>query len=216
MKRIQIPTHIIRNPLISHHAIYLYTILKPMINTNTLIITAYTTTILDKAKWNDRRTLKKYLQELKQKELISYDFTNFPINKPLQIEILPIPSGEHFTQVDTDTIQRIIDVCSNISVQDKNNPSKHNSIDLKEMAIRLFYLYESYYNYNFNYAFPSYLQINQDTNISNIYIKILNQTFDKNKLVIVNYGERINNERKINNTYIPICNRVKPKEENSN
>lgn len=228
MKRIQIPTDIIRNPLVSHNTIYLYLILKTM--TSSLKVTAYSTTILEKAQWNDRRTLKKYLLELKQKELISYNFNDFPINKPLLIEITPILKGTQFTQVDIETIQRIIDVAKNIPIDiltetDNQNTQDKQSVkqfkynpDLKEMAIRLFYLYESYYNINFNVAFPSYRVINSDTKISNTYIKILNKIFNDNELVIVNYGQKIDWNKKSNNTYVPICDRpeLKTKPESDN
>lgn len=169
------------------------------------IVRAYSSTILEKAKWNDRRTLKRYLYNLKQNNLITYDFTTLPINKALVINILSIPDEDHFTQIDIDTIQKIINFCSNIEIKNKDN--KLISIDLKEMGIRLFYLYESYYNDNIGYAFPTYEQINHDTGISNIYIQILNDIFNKNKLVIVNYGEKKDNDRRYNNTYIPVCDR---------
>lgn len=199
IKRIQIPTHIIRNSLISSNAIYLYIILKTM--TSSLKVVAYSSTILERTLWTDRRTLKKYLQELKHNSLISYDFDKFPINKPLLLNITPIEKEEHFTQVDVDTIQKIISATNDVLVNNKPQ-------DLKETAIRLFYLYESYYNTNYDIAYPSYTVINKETRIKHQTIKILNDVFHANGIVKVNYGEKSEWNRNKNNTYVPICNRV--------
>jgi len=199
MRRFSISTDVIRNPLVSHHAIYLYITLKEMMDYRTYRVDAYSANILKNANWSDRRTLKKYLSELKQIELITYEFVNFPINKPLLITINPIPDDAQFTQVDELTIKKINDVTWDHLIM--------TNIDMKEMAIRLFYLYESYYNSYYEIAFPSFRVINSDTRISNIYIKLLNELFNKNKLVIVKYGSQVEWNKKGNNTYIPICDR---------
>lgn len=214
MRRFQIPHNVIRNPKISHNAIYLYMILKTMTASQT--VNAYSTSILEKAQWKDRRTLKKYLEELKKLELVSYPYNNFPINKTLTIKIISIPNGEYFTQVDEFTIQKIIDLSTNTKVETDINQLNHTkkTLDLKEMAIRLFYYYESYYNKEFKIAFPSYRTINLETKISNIYIKSLNYLFNINGLVIVNQGKKKNNNERGNNTYIPVCNRKENKIQN--
>ena len=60
-----------------------------MMDYRTYRVDAYSSNILKNANWSDRRTLKKYLSELKQIKLIAYEFVNFPINKPLLINYKP-------------------------------------------------------------------------------------------------------------------------------
>jgi uncharacterized protein (DUF1919 family) len=78
-------------------------------------------------------------------------------------------------------------------------------VNLKESAIRLYFLYERYYNRKFQTKTKlTYEQIQQKISISNKYIKSINNILYENKLLFVDIGyKNINNKRSVNG-YEPI------------
>lgn len=212
VKRIQVPVDMIKQPK-QYHELYLFVALKMACVNNKVNI--YSKKLLELLQWKDRKTLKKYLESLKSQGYINYEFKDFPIHSPLQIDI--VNSKKQFTQVDTDTINSIKWQMSQCKVKRKNKDNKYETIieDLKEMAMKLFYYYETYYNADYGYAFPSYKLINQETGISTNYIKILNKNFNRYELVQVDIGDKYQEEddegntktKRERNKYAPMCKR---------
>lgn len=209
---------IVTNFQITNRAFYLYVMLKDLCPNNEKLY-AYSKEILDHMLWKSKKTLKKYLKELKCMKIIDYDFDDLPINKPLTITFT-YKEEDHYTYVDTDTINNIKNIGQCVLVRwkekDKDNPSVkiiHEDImNLKEDCIRLFYLYVHYYNIDMGGAFPAYNTIVEKTSITPRYIKAINDMFNKNHLVTVIVGKRHNDSNvRARNTYIPIYKKIDKK-----
>lgn len=215
VKRIQVPNKYIDNKKFHFNAFYLYVNLKMICVNNHVKI--YSKKLLDNLGWS-LNTFKKYLKILKQEGLVTYNFESLPIHKPIELDISPIVSKpktkeDYFTQVDINTIQRILFYAKETKFKKYDKVSKKNIKivkDEKEKALKLFYVYEMYYNESIGVSFPSYETIKEATGYNNTYIKAINTMFNKNDLVSVMIGDRNKetNQREKNN-YIPICNRVK-------
>ena len=222
IKRIQVPNSIIDNKEFNNNGFYLYVILKTLCVSNHVNI--YNDNLLEKLQWTQYQ-LKKYLKDLKEKGLITYQFGDIPKFKPLELDIRPIKhhgknKDSYYTQVDIDTINNIIRYSKSIKIKiEKDKPQVIR--DMKEKSLRLFYLYEMYYNPKYKCAFIGYDKIKNAMNINNAYIKIINKMFNKNDLVGVMIGDwrddiEDNSRRRNPNNYIPYCNRIiKSSEQNS-
>ncbi|HEY5588870.1 MAG TPA: hypothetical protein VIK86_07945 [Candidatus Paceibacterota bacterium] len=149
---------------------YLYMMLKTY-NTKTNIVSIRQKALLKKLKWNDNRTLKKHLQELKSMQLIEYDFTELPIHSDLQIKFTPTES--YYKTLTIHMINKIQESCT-INI---------------EQTIRLFMYYYLKVNNEWGYAWVSYDDINQYARIRKSYIKSLNDEMQKNKLIEIDLGE---------------------------
>ena len=80
--------------------------------------------------------------------------------------------------------------------------------DLRELGLRLFYLYEMYYNEAKGYAYPTYKTIIENINTTPKHISALNNTFQKHNLVYVIQGKKYEkSNRRMHNKYIPNWNR---------
>jgi hypothetical protein len=178
ISRIEAPFSLICNKDISCKAFYLYIILRLTYNDTTQNINIYPKNLLQKLNWKDNKTLKKYLKELKDNNYITYDFTDLPIKKePIQIYLTQNKLDKEYSEVDRDTIQQIIDCCSNTIIKSKDkitNKIIKTTIDLKEHGLRLFYFYEKNYNQKCGYAYPTYQEIFKNTGVRSTYIKALN------------------------------------------
>jgi hypothetical protein len=149
--------------------------------------------------WKSTKTLKKYIEFLKENNFITYNSDSLPKNKPLELDIIPLKDiikidnkKTLFTQINKDIIKTVIELAKSVLVYKKDKVTKKETKeyqDLKEMALKLFYFYNKMYNTDAKYAFPSYLEINLMTGISKSYIAILNKFFSKNKIVDIDIGE---------------------------
>jgi hypothetical protein len=218
IKRIQVPNKYINNKKFHFNAFYLYVILKMVCVDNHVHI--YSKKLLDKLGWT-KYNLKKYLDILKQEKLITYDFDSLPYNKPLEIEILPIvqrakTKEDYFTQVDTRTIEKIITYGKEVRYYIKGEKEIK---DEKEKALKLFYVYEMFYNDNYGKSFISYQGIYEATGYNNACIKSINNMFHRKDIVNVMLGdwyEQENEEDELislreRNNYVPNCIRAKQK-----
>lgn len=207
MRKVFISNNLIRDRTyyeynLHHKEFYLYVLLKLYAQKD--IVRLQPKTLLQITRWSKYSVLKKYLRGLKQKEVIDYSFNDNDFRKVdvCIIHLLIDTKNENFTIVDEYTINRIIECCQNVLVV--HNKTKRYE-DLKEQAIKLFFYYEmKYYGEEFNI---SYKKIKEDTGIHYKYIKAINNVFNDNKIVIVNIGDKKNNNIRNCNTYIPICNR---------
>ena len=214
VKRIQIPNKYIDNKEFNNNSFYLLIILKMVCVNNHVNI--YNDNLRTRLDWTQYQ-LTKYLKELKDKELIVYKFTDIPKFKPLEIDIQPIKHHgksklDYYTQVDIDTIENIIKYSKAVKIViDKSKPRAIRNV--KEKALRLFYLYEMYYNPQYKCAFIGYDKIKDAMDINNAYIKTINKMFNTNELVGVMIGDwrediEDNKRRRNPNNYIPYCNRI--------
>jgi hypothetical protein len=202
---------------------YLYVALKLAAYNG--VVNIYTKNLLKKyVLWSKNETLKKHLILLKEYNYIDYDFEEFPMSGTIQITI---PQTEKpFTQVDRPTVEKIISVAREAHVWKGNKDNKKLYIeDIKEMAIKLFYYYFSYYNADEGKAYPKYEEIHMETKISNGYIKAINNMFSYHKLVHITIGDFYNykdddsNMTKAyrpRNEYVPLCNVKKKRKEINN
>jgi hypothetical protein len=212
-KRIQVPNELLTNKAMKHEIIYLYIILKSICVKNKVNI--YSDNLLKKLNWKDIRTLKKYLQLLYNIKYIDTNYDKMPKHKPLSFNLLN-NTRKNYTQVDIDTIHKVIDVSKEVPLQVKKNIT---ILNLQEMALRLFYIYEMYYNVYEEKAFPEYADITSNTGISSKYIVAINRVFEQKKIVKIKHGEwyETNDEndnvvkRKSRNEYKPKCNRAEIK-----
>jgi hypothetical protein len=195
---IQVPNSLICNKEIKSQAVYLYIILKMSCNkSNTVTISK--NKLLAKLEWNDNRTLKTHMEQLKTNNYIQYDFTSLPINKTMTINIRKLNTAnknksDYFTQIDRDTIHKVFDVAQKTPIKIKKDTTY---ADLKDKSIRLIYLYEKCYNKEYGYAWISYREIQAQTGISNKYIKSINTHLKKHKILNVTIGNKYeNNEGK--------------------
>lgn len=197
--KIRVNNTILTDVGLTHKAFYLYVVIKQLAQKNKTLY-VYKEELMDALYWKKNSTLKSYLLELKNCKIIKYSFNDLPKNKPLKIEILT-NEVDNYTQVDTETIDRIKIHTKSIVLDDKVS-------DLKELAIRLFYVYEKYYNKKEGYARPPYKIIKDCIKTTDRYIKILNTVFAENNIVQIRIGKKYDNSNmRMNNTYIPMCNR---------
>lgn len=221
IKRIQVPNKYIDNKEFNNNSFYLYVMLKLICVDNNVKI--YKDKLLNHLQWTHYQ-LKKYLKDLKKHKLINYDFDELPKFKPIEIKIKPIKhhsksNKDYFTQVDINTINKIVTLCNIIKIKTNKEKSLEKR-NVREKALRLFYLYEMYYNESYGYAFISYEKIKSAMDINNTYINKINKKFNDNCLVEVDIGSWSKNSsqeepRKYPNKYTPYCDRAK-KTQNEN
>lgn len=143
--------------------------------------------LLEYLLWKDKRTLIKYLDELKEVDLIKYKADR----AYLIIESVYI--GKRQTFIQPSAIERIKQF-RYIFVSKKKQ-------DLKEAQVRLFCLYNLFYNKDLNKAFPSYQYINKELGIKFNYISAINENFDMFNIVNIKKGEWIDGKKRKNNEY---------------
>lgn len=202
IREIHIPNKIIYNykdnpDSVSQQAFGLFVGLKVLSFNN--IYNNTTDKLLTFTKWTDIDTLKKYINELTNKQFIEHNYKSLPKTDNIKIEILNIIP---FTKVDINTVNRIIELTSSIHIKGNQSASNYNSI-----ALRLFYYYKKQYNKKNKCAFPSYKTIHDSLGISSNQIAILNKIFEDNNLLIIKHGkwdEGSGSKKKNNNKYIPL------------
>ena len=210
IKRIQVPNFLIKDAEFPHESFYLYVVLKMSCVYN--VINIKTSTLMDKLKWSKIGTLKKHLLILQEKELIDFGFEAIPKHVPMEITINSF--NESFTQVDVTTINKVCELAEEVTMirYTKNKTKIEVVVDLKEMALRLFYYYEHQYNEEFDKAFPSFRTTNEDTGIGTAHIKAINDLFDYNGTVEIQNGKWYKKDGqmlKTCNNYKPVCQRKK-------
>lgn len=196
---IHVPFEILCNDNINNNAFYLYVILKTSCSNNKVKIS--TRKLLQNLYWNDKRTLKKYLNELKILGFIMFDFNDFPKDGILNIDIFKVTKP--FVRIKRSTILKIIEVTQNTLIKQKKEKTYK---DLKEHSLRLYLFYLKNFNKNCGYAFVSYEEIFNITKMSDKYIKSINNTLRKNQILEIKIGDRYvnkngNNVRERNHYY---------------
>ncbi|WFD09039.1 hypothetical protein [Tepidibacter hydrothermalis] len=209
IKKIQVPNSLILDKRISHNAFALYVILKNFsFNDN---VNIYPTKLLKAIEWKDMRTLKKYLEILNDLKYINMITSKIVKYECIKLTIRGVEND--FTQVDINTMYKIIECTLRVPI--KGNDNEIEVKNLKEMALRLFYYYEKNYNTLLGKAFPSYRKTSEELCIGKSYISALNDIFNKNDIVKVKKGNWVETEyedgvilpRRMCNEYIPICSR---------
>jgi hypothetical protein len=215
-RMIKIENSIVEDSNLSNRAFYLYVYIKIMSKGQNFVNTT-STDILNILKWKTKKTLKQHLNELYEIGLIEGNIFTFPTNKPINIILLEDKVLKNFTQINIKTIMKIQEITEqtpikiysaekDIECEDINGvyiTKQH--VNLKESAIRLYFLYERYYNRKFQTKTKlTYEQIQQKISISNKFIKSINNILYENKLLFVDIGyKNINNKRSVNG-YEPI------------
>lgn len=205
---IQIPNNLICTKEISHYAVYLYIVL--VINSYNKTTNIKINKLLDITNWKTTKTLKKYLNELKQYNYINYDFNNLPKNDNIQIKIIKQSYGKnnYFVAIERECLIKIMEITSKVYL--KRNKKKQE-YDLKEQAIRLFSYYCIKYKKEVGFAYVAYSIIKLETGIRDANIKAINSILHKNNILEVTIGGRyiLDDEEKKNirerNHYIPLC-----------
>lgn len=207
---IQIPNNLICTKEISHYAVFLYIVL--VINSYNKTTNIKINKLLDITNWKTTKTLKKYLNELKQYNYINYDFNNLPKNDNIQIKIIKQSYGKnnYFVAIERECLIKIMEITSKVYL--KRNKKKQE-YDLKEQAIRLFSYYCIKYKKEVGFAYVAYSIIKLETGIRDANIKAINSILHKNNILEVTIGGRyINTNDNNNNTnirernhYIPLC-----------
>lgn len=193
----------IEDPFLTTKAFYLYICLKIHGKyADTLRI--HNVEIKEFTKW-DNRTIKKYLKELKEKKYINYTLPLdekgneiIVISNPINIYIYPLEDKIEFSYVDEDILRMINNSTDKICV-DKMRTSENG----KEIAVRLYYLYEKYYNKKFNTpAILSYQQIKNIVGGNFNKIIAINKILSDNGLLEI--IRRANKNIHVANHYYPI------------
>jgi hypothetical protein len=222
MFKVRIKDKITDNSLLTNKAYYLYVYLKLYAKGNQYIY-IYLNELMELIQWKDKKTVKKYLIELKNLKYIYYEFNednpnNFPINQPLHINILDEDNSEQYTQIDINTILKLQKVGKEIRVVNYKDKNKITIIsDLKEVTLRLFYLYEkNYFRKQNNGTKITYANIQYITKSSDKNIKAINNTLVKNDMLEIIVGKRFNSDsRRTVNEYKPICEITNKKVDNT-
>lgn len=191
---IQVPNIIIRDGKnISSTDFVLYTYLKfqdqiGITTENKKIVSFSQLKIVMNIKTNS--TLKNSLQNLKKLNLIEYDEINYTLNSVLKFNMIPIEKKQ-YTQLPFSILNLI------------------PLIDYE--GFRLLYYYETYINRKKlnSKAYPSYIKIIEDLNISSKTLSKYNSILEKNKFLTIeksnlkkdlysDYSEKYNNKYKVN------------------
>jgi hypothetical protein len=166
--------------------LYLYITLRQICNYKTNIININAKTLLEKLNWSDNRTLKKYLQKLKDEKYIEYDFNSIAKYKPIEIKMIEIKSN--FILVSQDVIQRTTEATQQVKIKEKSNSKEIiKERDIRERAIRLIYFFKYFSTMEDSkrngYICPSYDQIKDNTGIDKNYIRVITKSLKKAKLI---------------------------------
>ena len=175
---IQVPDGLISNLVhdikISPNTTYLYVRLKLLLsdyNNNTVYITLKR--LRETLGWKCARKTKANLKELKDLGYINYgdiyDESGFKNGQEIEITINKI--NENFKQLSRQSVFKIL--------ENTQNPEK---------AIRLCYLYKSYTNKEYGYAWLSYSAINQIGNIRRQDIPDVNKELELNSIISIQHG----------------------------
>lgn len=207
MQYIQIPNNLVCTKDISHYAVFLYVVL--VINSYNRQVNTKISNLLELTGWKTTKTLKKYLNELKELKYINYDFVDLPKNSNAIINITKQSYGKdnYFIGIEKECLLKIIDIADEIQIK---RDKKKKQIDLKEQAIRLFSYYCIKYNKDIGFAYVSYSIINLETGIRYSNIKSINTILHKNNILQVIIGDRYITEDESKNVrernhYIPLC-----------
>lgn len=198
-----------KNISVSNYTVYLYIMLKIMGQKNAEVNRRYDT-ILNTLGW-DIRTFKKHLTILKDQKCVDFDENQLKCilkHHIIHIKFLKVDGG--FTQVDKDTIERIISVFKCVEIPEYVEKEKILKLcDRKEMALRFFFYLECMYNKECGYSYPTQDQIKNAIGISKNDIVTLSKMMESNNLMVVKHGVKYYNKKanrvlNLNNTYVPI------------
>lgn len=210
MFKVQINNSIIEDSTLSNSAFYLYVYLKLYARTKTHA-NIYVKDFMNLIDWKDKNTFKKYLQELKNKGLIEYTlqlnsrgYAMLPIHKPLLVKMeydnLPI----QFTQIKDGVLHQIREIASKTEIYSDHQLQKFS--DEKEIATRIYYIYEKSYNKTKDYCIAlTFNYICSIVKCSNKTLSSINSTLMNHHLLYIDYGK--NKDQTVHrhpNKYTPI------------
>lgn len=175
---IQVPdgliSNLVRDVKISPNTTYLYVRLKLLLSdysNNTVHITLKR--LREIIGWKCARKTKANLRELKSLGYIEYndkyDEDGFKSGQEVEIKITQI--NENFKQLSRNSVLQILENTQN-----------------SEKAIRLCYLYKSYTNKEYGYAWLTYSAINQIGTIRRQDIPDINKELERAKIISVIHG----------------------------
>ena len=206
--KVQIPNDIIINREVDHATFFLYVELKRAFYKGKLVVYPYS--LKEALGWKDNRKLKSHFNKLYELGLIKNEVNRINPSRPIDVELTEGALNSDYTQVDIETLDKIKRHTSLVVM-----PGRKNFRDVQDSATRLFYYYEKNYNHDYGKAFPTYLQISEDTRIHSSYIQAINEVFDRSGLVKIRKGtfyqklvDGRNIVQKSGNEYRPVCQRV--------
>jgi hypothetical protein len=213
VKKIQVPYDLLENREIPHHAVYLYIILKMVCKDNHVKIYGANLRSEKYLNWKTTKTLKKYLQILKEKKYLTCDFEVLPKRNPIELDIPKLNKDQYYVQVDVEAIYKVKEVAQSVHIKKKRNDVVEViTEDCKEMAVRLYYFYTKMFNAEIGKAFPSYEDIKKKLGINGTYIKAINNLLKENNLLRISEGKWYEQEdedgftirRRERNSYKPL------------
>jgi len=217
MFKAQVNNTIIENKTLSNAAFYLYTYLVIHARGDKKV-DIYINQLLADMHWKSNKTLKKHLTRLKELRYIGYElgvsskgYEYLPIHGSLTVYLNDNFINRQFTQVAIETLYGVRDatLLTEIHTMIDGELVVKSVYDEKELATRLYYMYEKSYNKKDNYSVPlTYVDIYSITKGSNKVVKAVSNALVKSKLLIVFIGERIigSNKRRANK-YLPTWKR---------
>ena len=225
MFKIQISNTIIESPTLSTRAFYLYVYLKLYARDNKKIY-IYNSDLKKLTKISDNKTIKERLNELRSNKFIYYEL---PINKETGEEKLPngqplvidfVDSdyiAKTFNQISDEALFKIQELTCKLKVGFKKNKQQYEKIvNAKEVATRLYYVYEmKYIKKDNNPLRISFEQIKSIVGSNNETIIAINKTLIQNNLLKQNTGDKIeSSNQRYRNKYYPLWEEWKPNIDN--
>jgi len=219
--KVQVNDDILTDDELSNRAFYLYIYLKLYGKSNETVY-IYPPELLEQMGWTGNNTFKKYLLELKQLGYIDYELSInkqgnecLPINRRMIINFTDDLSEGSFTQIDFKTIlklQNVLKLTEIYKVDHESTADNKNKkyiiekhYDEKEVGLRMYFLYEKFYNKKDQCGIPiSYENISKTSKASPQIIAYVNNTLEKNNLLKIKHGIFWVKDRKIKNKYIPM------------
>lgn len=221
---IHIPNNLICTKIINHYAVYLYVIMRIHSwddkETGVHKYISKTKLLLERLEWKDRKTLKKYLKELKEYGYIDYKFNDIKSGQDIEIFFIKQKYGKkynnYFVEIEKEGLFNVIILAKETFVFEKEkitDKTIRKTMDFKEQAIRLFAYYCIKYKihneYGSAFAYVAYSIINNDIGVRDNNIKAINTTLNKGKILNVQIGDQYKDDKgkcvRERNHYTPLC-----------
>lgn len=166
---------------------YLYIILKKVSVYDNVSISYKK--LLQELQWTNKRTLKKYLDILKQNEYIKYNFETMSHYIPLEIKI-----SKHTPYIMLD--RELVNVALTIVVDQSEIKEEYQRKNLvyRENGIVYLYFLEANYNAEWGYACPSRNEMRKILTLNNTELTQLNQYYHKRFICEFKQGKMITNQ----------------------
>lgn len=211
---ISVPMKLIRNNTkdngLNVKAKYLYIILKKL-STNSKVTISYQK-LLEELQWTNKKTLKKYLEILKQNNYIDYNFQSIYYYKPLEIKVI---QHRPYIMLDRELVNNALYIQID---QDELSPKrKRSNLVYRENGIVYLYFLEANYNAEWGYACPNRKELLNVLTLNNSELTQINEYYHKRLICEFKRGKMITNQEdktlimRTRNRYI-----VNKKDENGN